>query len=505
MAPWPCGRDDSLQDQRVFADTMDAPVAQVRPPRPSASVMLWRGEEILVCHRVSEVPAFPDYWAFPGGGVSRADRAALDQHPEWFPKRDQSERAALVALMREIVEEVGLVSSNGIFNTVNSEIRESILNDKNEWNKFVEKGELAVDDEGFCVISERITPPLAPLRFHNHFFAAECKVDPIVVSGGEFDQFRWATPQQLLDEWTNNEIRIPPPLIMILRDLIGHTLSEGIAKMVANPPTENIRIEFGPGVECIPLATRTLPPSTHTNCYILGEPSGERIIIDPAAREVEALGDLQSKINAIIEDGSTIIATIFTHRHTDHIGDLDAISQIYQAPIWATSETMSVLPASESNRVISEGESFVLRGPNGEIGWEIIETPGHCPGQICLVGEAGIISADNVAQVGTILVPSGEGCMSEYIQGLYRLRNLSPRLLFPGHGPVVTNPHRLLSHYIKHRESRHEAVFAAVTGGLTELSEIADAAYLDTPDAHPHLKLDQTQSHLNALSKEGRI
>ena len=166
---------------------------------------------------------------------------------------------------------------------------------------------------------------------------------------------------------------------------------------------------------------------------------------------------------------------------------------------------MSVLPASDGNRLISEGESFVLRGPNGEVFWEIIETPGHCPGQICLVGEAGIISADNVAQVGTILVPSGEGCMSEYIQGLYRLRKLAPRLLFPGHGPVVTNPHRLLSHYIKHRESRHEAVFAAVKGGLTELSEIADAAYLDTPDAHPHLKLDQTQSHLNALSKEGRI
>ena len=54
-----CGGDDSLQDQRVFAGTMDAPSAQVRPPRPSASVMLWKGEEILVCHRVSEVPAFP--------------------------------------------------------------------------------------------------------------------------------------------------------------------------------------------------------------------------------------------------------------------------------------------------------------------------------------------------------------------------------------------------------------------------------------------------------------
>ena len=92
-------------------------VARAKPhaPRPSASVMLRRGDEILVCHRVSTVPSFPDYWAFPGGGVSRTDRAALEGHPEWFADRDQDERVALVALMREMIEEVGIVPSpNGL-------------------------------------------------------------------------------------------------------------------------------------------------------------------------------------------------------------------------------------------------------------------------------------------------------------------------------------------------------------------------------------------------------
>ena len=77
---------------------MEVPRAKPHAPRPSASVMLRRGEEILVCHRVSTVPSFPDYWAFPGGGVSRVDRAALEAHPEWFANRDPDERAALVAL-----------------------------------------------------------------------------------------------------------------------------------------------------------------------------------------------------------------------------------------------------------------------------------------------------------------------------------------------------------------------------------------------------------------------
>ena len=69
---------------------MDVPRAKPSPPRRSASVMLRRGNEILLCHRVSTVPAFPDYWAFPGGGVSRLDRDSL------------------FALCREMVEEVGL-------------------------------------------------------------------------------------------------------------------------------------------------------------------------------------------------------------------------------------------------------------------------------------------------------------------------------------------------------------------------------------------------------------
>ena len=189
-----------------------------------------------------------------------------------------------------------------------------------------------------------------------------------------------------------------------------------------------------------------------------------------------------------------------THRHADHIGDLEAISQIYEAPIWATEETFAALPGQEG-RVLREGDIFRV----DDVSWSVIETPGHCPGQLCLVSEAGIVSADNVVQLGTILVPSGEGNMTSYIEGLYRLRELDANLLFPGHGPVVTNPNRLISHYISHREKRHEAVFKAWQQGLREIGELSQAAYADTPDAHPMLKVDQTMSHLDALRNEGRI
>ena len=81
----------------------------------------------------------------------------------------------------------------------------------------------------------------------------------------------------------------------------------------------------------------------------------------------------------------------------------------------------------ESDRILSEGD--VIRIDDEK--WSVIETHGHCPGHICLVGEAGIISGDNAVLFGTILVPSSDGNMNQYLAGLERLRDLDPRFYFP--------------------------------------------------------------------------
>ena len=53
-----------------------------KPPRPSATLMITRdgddGVEVLLGQRCETMPSFPGYWAFPGGGVSRVDKAASE-------------------------------------------------------------------------------------------------------------------------------------------------------------------------------------------------------------------------------------------------------------------------------------------------------------------------------------------------------------------------------------------------------------------------------------------
>ena len=485
-------------------DGVELPSAEVAKPRPSAAAVISRNSgqemEILLCHRVSEVPSFPDFWAFPGGGISRVDREAAKDNPSWFSERE--DRESLIALLREMLEEVGIApDGSGGFQNVQVEIIDQVNEIKSEWAKLVSEGTLSIDNFNPSLITQRTTPPVAPIRHRNRFYhvaTGDASIEPRLPSGlTEFDEFQWWKPNELLEAWLSHEVKLPPPQVTLIRDIV----EIGFSELANNPRIGYHRIEYANGVELVPIPTNTLPPATHTDCYVLGHPGGSRILVDPAARSIEALEILRKKVAEIEQSGSKIIATVFTHKHPDHIGDLSEISKFYQAPIFASKETLSVLPKCESDRILSEGDVIKIDDEK----WSVIETHGHCPGHICLVGEAGIISGDNAVLFGTILVPSSDGNMNQYLAGLERLRDLDPSLLFPGHGPMVANPRRLLTRYLKHRKQRHLKVLNAVKSTDGNLDSITIQAYSDTPDAHPNLARDQAYSHLLALEENGNI
>ncbi len=483
---------------------VELPSAEVAKPRPSAAAVISRNSgqemEILLCHRVSEVPSFPDFWAFPGGGISRVDREAAGNNPSWFSERE--DRESLIALLREMLEEVGVApDGSGGFQNVQVEIMDQVNENKSEWAKLVSEGTLSIDNFNPSLITQRTTPPVAPIRHRNRFYhvaTGDASIEPKLPSGRtEFDEFQWWKPNELLDAWLSHEVKLPPPQVTLIRDIVDL----GFSELAKNPPSGYHRIEYANGVELVPIPTDTLPPATHTDCYVLGHPGGSRILVDPAARSIEALEILSNKVAEIEQSGSKIIATVFTHKHPDHIGDLSKISKFYQAPIFASKETLAVLPKCESDRTLGEGDVIEIDDEK----WSVIETHGHCPGHICLVGKAGIVSGDNAVLFGTILVPSSDGNMNEYLAGLERLRDLDPSLLFPGHGPMVANPTRLLTRYLKHRNERHSRVLNAVQSSDGSLDAITVQAYADTPDAHPNLARDQAYSHLLALQENGNI
>ncbi len=195
----------------VPADFEMPPSAPV-VPRPSASLVVTRdgesGPELLLCHRVPEMPSFPDFWSFPGGGVTRFDRVAAEELAQFGA---DDEGAALVALLREMVEEVGWAPSGRGLVLVDEPIRAAVMDDGRNWYPMVEDGDIPANPSGFKVISFRTTPPLAPVRFANRFFHLHDSKPPepsLPSTRSEFDELRWMQPADALAAWTEGGLSL---------------------------------------------------------------------------------------------------------------------------------------------------------------------------------------------------------------------------------------------------------------------------------------------------------
>lgn len=476
-----------------------------RKVRPSATLMITRdgpeGVEILLGHRAETMPAFPGYWAFPGGGLSRVDKLAVEQ----LEQLNGENAPAIAAIMREVVEELGFACREGKIVEVNSDARSLVVEDKANWLSQVLQGNIPCDATGIRHISSRTTPPFGPVLFENTFLHIhggkyQQLPQPSIVGQTEFVDFAWLSAEQFLAKWQDNEMKIAPPVVTLLMQL-QRTLKQfdgnmnATAEQMEKQQIGRRSILFAHGVQVVPVKTATLPPADHTNSYLVGDPEGDFVLVDPAARMREGMEDLAS---AVERHNGNLVAIVFTHPHSDHLGDFDLLREAFDVPFWASQETASQITCQ---RILVDGEILQLGGQK----WQVLQTPGHHPGHICLLGDAGLIAGDMVAGIGTILIPPHEGNMEVYLQQLQRLIDLKPHLIFPSHGPVIPLPQKKLSYYLKHRSARHQKVLDAVLEGEQTLAQIAIIAYQDTPEAHPLLARDQTLSHLLSHQRNGKV
>jgi ribonuclease/clavin/mitogillin len=474
-------------------------------PRPTATMTLTRdgpdGVEVLLGLRSTTMQAFPSYWAFPGGGVSSVDRSAV----EVLSTLEGPEAASIACILREMCEELGLFPNGTCVQTVPNEVRMAIVAEKSTWLPFAQSGAFEVNRTNIRTLSHRITPPFGPVQFDNaflHFHSGDWEsVPPIDLEPQtEFTEVMWAKPTEILQRWKAHEIKVAPPVVTLLME-IEATLERcerdmnRAAQDIAERLPGRRSVLFAHGVEVVPIKTATLPPADHTNCYLVGDPEGAYVMVDPAIRMRE---DMEALATAVERHRGSLEAIVFTHSHSDHLADMSLLREAFDVPIWGSEHTAKSVPC---DRILHDGDMLELGAQN----WEVLITPGHHPGHVCLYNEAGLVAGDMLAGIGTILVPPHTGDMNEYIAQLERLKQLQPHLVFPSHGPVVAMPDRLIQHYLDHRLARHNRVLEAVANGLSDLSDIARHAYADTPEAHPGLAVDQTLSHLLAHQASGSV
>jgi hydroxyacylglutathione hydrolase len=181
-----------------------------------------------------------------------------------------------------------------------------------------------------------------------------------------------------------------------------------------------------------------------TNLYVLSdEASGEAIAIDTATPCVEWL------TQTLAERGWTLKLIVSTHRHWDHIGDNAAVQSATAAQIAAhaldrhgleaPTSLYAPFPIPPSVPAIDLAEGSRIRF--GEIKLEVLHTPGHTEGSVCLLADNAdlLFTGDTLFAGGWGRTDLPGGSEDQIVDSLTRLSRLSDDLsVRPGHGPAST-------------------------------------------------------------------
>lgn len=180
------------------------------------------------------------------------------------------------------------------------------------------------------------------------------------------------------------------------------------------------------------------------NCYIVSDNVGtEAIIIDP--------GDEAERIMAQVAAAGVVPKQIFcTHAHYDHVCALRELKDAYQAALVMHRDDVDTYRRTKDLCVSWGYEPDDFPAPDvtvmdggriivGGLAMEVIHTPGHTPGSICLFGGGVVFTGDTLFRgaVGRTDLPGGS--TESLMQSLKRLAALPPETrVFCGHGPETT-------------------------------------------------------------------
>jgi glyoxylase-like metal-dependent hydrolase (beta-lactamase superfamily II) len=185
--------------------------------------------------------------------------------------------------------------------------------------------------------------------------------------------------------------------------------------------------------------------------------------------------------------GAPLARVLITHWHPDHVSGLPALRERWKG----------LLVVDSAREPVPAGDGVL----------EAIPTPGHAPDHLCFFDREthDLYCGDLARRGGTIVIPARKGGdLRAYLASLRRIRDLDPRRLLPGHGPIVEDPIALIDEYIAHREQREQQILKAILDGARTVEEIVRRVYPALPASLSDAAADSVRAHLVKLRDEGR-
>ena len=192
------------------------------------------------------------------------------------------------------------------------------------------------------------------------------------------------------------------------------------------------------------------PPFYKNGFVVSCEVTREAVIIDPG-------DDVEALLGAVETSGVNVIAILLTHAHLDHITGVGRAKAAHPVPVWLHRDDLFLY-----NAIVEQGAMFGMvleRQPPvdrfftpgvpvtcGHYVVDILHTPGHCPGGVCLaIGRDGTATRELfvgdtlfAGSIGRTDLPGGD-----YDTLIRSIRDVLLRLpddaiVHPGHGPDTT-------------------------------------------------------------------
>ncbi len=183
-----------------------------------------------------------------------------------------------------------------------------------------------------------------------------------------------------------------------------------------------------------------------TNCYLVAsEQTRDGMVVDPA-------GDAPRILSNIRELGLKIGLIVATHTHRDHIGAIGHLVEYTGASFavhTAEAEIMQRYDFSQitaldptfkqpplPGKLLKDGDFLVV----GDLKFQVLHTPGHSVGGICLVGYGVVFSGDALFNMGIGRTDGPGGDYNLLISSIRTKLLVLPEqtVVLPGHGPKTT-------------------------------------------------------------------
>lgn len=191
-----------------------------------------------------------------------------------------------------------------------------------------------------------------------------------------------------------------------------------------------------------------------TNTYVLVDEEGKVLLIDPACFYEQERQVLYQTITRLLRPDQplTIVAT---HGHLDHLWGAKWATETWHTPVLMHEADIPMAQAMQQQYdlfgVRMKAERFEIeefrsqdsefRSQNSEFRFQIIHTPGHTQGSVCLYfpEERKLFSGDTLFRCGYGRTDLPGGNYGQLISSLEQLMTLpSETEVFPGHGESTT-------------------------------------------------------------------